>query len=39
MSAYHRYEIEKRAWVNAHPDASPEQIEQAFRAIARKLGV
>jgi hypothetical protein len=39
MSAYHRYEIEKRAWVNAHPDATPEQIEQAFRAIARKLGV
>jgi hypothetical protein len=39
VSIYQRYEIEKRAWVNAHPEATPEQIEQAFRAIARRLGV
>jgi hypothetical protein len=39
VSIYQRYESEKQAWVNAHPDATPDQIEQACRAIARKLGV
>jgi hypothetical protein len=36
---YHRYEIEKRTWVNANPDASPEQIEKACKVIAERLGV
>jgi hypothetical protein len=39
VSTFQRYESEKRAWLNAHPDATPDQIEAAFRAIARKLGV
>ena len=33
------YEGAKRAWLIAHPDASPEQIERAFKAIAERLGV
>jgi hypothetical protein len=39
VSIYQRYEIEKRAWVNAHPDATPQQIEAAFKAIASRLGL
>jgi hypothetical protein len=39
MSKFSQHEAEKRAWLQLHPDASPEQIESAFRAIARKLGV
>jgi hypothetical protein len=39
MSKFSQYEAEKRAWLHLHPDASPEQIESALRAIARKLGV
>jgi hypothetical protein len=39
VSIYQRYEIEKRAWINAHRDATPEQIEAAFRAIASRLGI
>jgi hypothetical protein len=39
VSIYQRYEIEKQAWVNAHPDATPQQIEAAFKAIASRLGL
>jgi hypothetical protein len=39
VSTFQRYEIEKSAWINAHPDATPEQIEAAFRSIASRLGV
>jgi hypothetical protein len=39
VSVYQRYESEKQAWVNAHPDATPEQIEAAFKAIASRLGI
>jgi hypothetical protein len=39
MSKFSQYEAEKRAWLHLHPDASPDQIQDAFRAIARKLGV
>jgi hypothetical protein len=39
MSAYQRYEQAKRAWVHQHPDATSEQLEQAFKVIAERLGV
>lgn len=29
----------KRAWVAAHPDATPEQYEAAMRALAEEMGV
>ena len=37
--SYHRYEAEKALWLRTHPNATPEQIERACRAIARRLGV
>lgn len=37
--SYQRYEAEKAAWLRAHPKATADQIERAFRAIARKLGL
>lgn len=33
------YEAAKRAWGDAHPDATPEQYEAAMRAIAEQLGI
>jgi hypothetical protein len=39
MNTFQRYEQEKRAWVYTHPDASPEQLERAFKAIAKRLGI
>jgi hypothetical protein len=39
MNDYQRYEQYKRAWADQHPSATPEQLEQAFRAIADRLGV
>lgn len=39
MPTHSRYEAEKAAWLRAHPRATPDQIERAFRAIARRLGV
>jgi hypothetical protein len=39
MSTYQRYEQEKRAWAHTHPNASPEQLECAFKAIAKRLGI
>ena len=33
------YEAAKRAWVAAHPDATPEQYEAAMRALAEEMGV
>ena len=33
------YEAAKRAWVAAHPDATPAQYGRAMRAIAKRLGV
>lgn len=39
MNAYQRYEQAKRAWASQHPQANAEQLEQAFRAIAERLGV
>lgn len=37
--SYSRYESEKSAWLRANPDATPEQIERAFKRIAKALGV
>lgn len=39
MNLHQLYEQQKRAWVNAHPYATPEQLEQALKAIAERLGV
>jgi hypothetical protein len=39
MSIYQRYELEKRSWAHAHPGASSEQLEAAFKAIAERLGI
>ena len=33
------YEAAKRAWVDAHPDATPEQYDAAMREIAERLGI
>lgn len=37
--SYSAYEQMKRAWIAAHPDATPAEYEQAMREIARKAGV
>jgi hypothetical protein len=39
MATYQLYEYEKQAWIRRHPDATPAQIERAFKAIARRLGL
>jgi hypothetical protein len=39
MNPYQKYSLAKVEWLKANPGATPEQIEQAFQAIARKLGV
>lgn len=36
---YGSYEAEKRAWLAAHPEATADEVERAFRAIADRLGV
>ncbi len=33
------YEAAKRAWIEAHPGATPEQYEAAMKAIAERFGV
>lgn len=37
--SWSQYEAAKAAWLRNHPKATPQQIERAFKAIARKLGV
>lgn len=39
MSIYKRYEAAKAQWLRNNPNATPEQIEAAFKRIARELGV
>ena len=39
MATYQQYEYEKQAWLRRHPDATPAQIDRAFQAIARRLGL
>lgn len=33
------YELRKSAWLRTHPEAKPEDITRAFRAIADALGI
>lgn len=37
MDKQQRYESEKSTWLHLHPDATPEQIEAALKAIAKRL--
>lgn len=39
MTAYQRYEATKAAWVQLHPDATPEQYEAAMQRISAECGV
>jgi hypothetical protein len=39
MSAYQQYSADKAAWLAANPSATGQQIEQAFTAIAERLGL
>lgn len=39
MATYTMYTYETQAWLRRNPDATPEQIEDAFRRIARRLGL
>jgi hypothetical protein len=39
MDKYQRYEAEKSTWLYLHPDATPHQIQDALKAIAKRLGV
>lgn len=36
---YQQYAADKADWLRANPSASPEQIEQAAKAIAERLGL
>lgn len=37
--SWEAYEAAKRAWIAAHPDATPAQYDAAMRAIAEQMGV
>ena len=37
--SWQAYEAAKRAWIEEHPGATPEQYEAAMRAIAKRYGV
>lgn len=39
MYGYEQYEEMKRAWIKAHPEATPEEYQNAMRRIAAKCGV
>jgi hypothetical protein len=39
MDKQQRYEIEKATWLHLHPEATPDQIEAALKAIAKRLGL
>lgn len=39
MDKYQRYESEKSTWLYLHPDATPDQVEVALKAIAKRLGL
>jgi hypothetical protein len=39
MTDYQCYEQAKRTWACQHTDATPDQLEQAFRSIADRLGI
>lgn len=39
MSPHQQYEAEKARWLRVNPGATPEQIEEAFKQIARELRI
>lgn len=39
MSLHRQYEAEKARWLRVNPGATPEQTEEAFKQIARELGI
>jgi hypothetical protein len=39
MNVYQLYSEKKAAWLRANQNATPEQIETAFRAIAERIGI
>lgn len=39
QALHQAYAAQKRAWMAAHPGATPEQIERAFQQIAERLGI
>lgn len=39
MSPAQRYEVAKRFWIAANPDATPEQYLEAMRELARRCGL
>lgn len=39
MASYALYKYETQRWIRHHPDATPEQIEDAFKRIAKRLGL
>ena len=36
---YSDYEDAKRAWVARHPEATPEQYQEAMTRIAKRMGI
>jgi hypothetical protein len=34
-----QYEFRKNAWLASHPDATPEEYQQAMKRIAKECGV
>lgn len=39
MNVYQLYSQKKAEWLRANPNATSEQIEAAFRAIAERIGI
>ena len=39
MPIYKLYEAEKARWLRLNPGATPEEIEEAFKRIAKRFGV
>ena len=38
-NAHQRYEARKAAWIEAHPEATPREYEQAIMKITREFGI
>jgi hypothetical protein len=39
MASYALYTYETQSWLRHHPEATSDEIEQAFKRIARRLGL
>jgi hypothetical protein len=39
MASYQLYTYETQAWLRRNPDANSDQIEAAFKRIAKRLGL